>query len=322
MPKGYWTDERIQEEANKFSERKAFKKNSSAYWAAVSKGILDRVCSHMPAVSNRPYTLEEIIEIANKCKTKIEFIKNNVSAYNAARKRDDYEDIVKHMKVLQRKPYTIEEIKQEANKYDTPGKFQKECSSGYAAALNMGVLKQVCSHMHKVYESWTIEKIQKEADKYKYRGEFQKNSPRAWQTAQRMGILNEICNKMEILSGESLPEIELFDVLSSIYPEIRKLRDRKVNIENKPYIKGFDIDMFILSLNKGIEFDGTRYHSFEYMRTDKMKKGWPDEDVRNYHEIKDSWFASKGIQILHIKEEQWNKNKNACIRQCLDFLSK
>ena len=56
------------------------------------------------------------------------------------------------------------------------------------------------------------------------------------------------------------------------------------------------------------------------MRKDKGKKNWPDEDIRNYHEIKDSYFASKGIQVLHIKEENWNKDKEECIQRCLNFL--
>ena len=43
------------------------------------------------------------------------------------------------------------------------------------------------------------------------------------------------------------------------------------------------------------------------MRNDKGKKLWSDEDIRNYHEIKDAWFATKGIKILHIKEEEWTQ---------------
>jgi len=73
---------------------------------------------------------------------------------------------------------------------------------------------------------------------------------------------------------------------------------------------------------RGIEFDGTYYHSFEFMRKTTHKKSWPDEDIHNYHEIKDAWFASKGIQILHIKEEDWKLDKDQCIKKCLQFLDK
>jgi hypothetical protein len=38
--------------------------------------------------------------------------------------------------------------------------------------------------------------------------------------------------------------------------------DNKVKIKGKPYIHGFDIDIFIPELNIGIEFDGGYYHTF------------------------------------------------------------
>ena len=92
-------------------------------------------------------------------------------------------------------------------------------------------------------------------------------------------------------------------------------------IPNKPYIYGFDIDIFVPELMRVIEFDGIYWHSFEQMRNDKRKAKWSDEDILNYHEIKDDYFASKGITILHIKEEDWLKDKKACINTCLKFLN-
>lgn len=123
------------------------------------------------------------------------------------------------------------------------------------------------------------------------------------------------------LNGISKAEIELSDAIKKVHSDVRKKRDRKVKIECKPYIKGFEIDIFIPALNKGIEFDGTYYHSFDRMRADPDKIKWSDDDIRNYHPIKDSWFSSIGIQILHIKEVDWNMDKEACIKRCLDFLA-
>ena len=119
----------------------------------------------------------------------------------------------------------------------------------------------------------------------------------------------------------SKAEKELFDLMKNIYSDVKKIRS-KVRDEAKPHIKRFEIDIFIPSLMKGIEFDGTRWHSFEIMRKSENKRKWSDEDIRNYHEIKDAWFLSKGIQILHIKEEDWNKDKADCVKRCLEFLSK
>ena len=124
------------------------------------------------------------------------------------------------------------------------------------------------------------------------------------------------------LHGISKAELELFNVIKNIYPNARKKRDGKVKIEGKSHIKGFEIDIFIPELNIGIEYDGDYYHSYEYMRADPDKSRWSDEEVLNYHGLKDDWFATKGIQILHIKESEWIADKEDCIRRCLNFLPK
>ena len=91
-----------------------------------------------------------------------------------------------------------------------------------------------------------------------------------------------------------------------------------VKIKNRPNIHGFEIDVFVPRLNKGIEYDGSWPHSFEGLKRGRSK--WSDDDIQNYHKLKDDWFASKGIKILHIKEKDWKKDKQACIDKCLKFL--
>jgi len=57
------------------------------------------------------------------------------------------------------------------------------------------------------------------------------------------------------------------------------------------------------------------------MRNDSQKALWSDNDIHNYHQLKDDWFATKDIQILHIKEEDWNVDREGCIKRCLNFLN-
>lgn len=68
----------------------------------------------------------------------------------------------------------------------------------------------------------------------------------------------------------------------------------------------------------GIEFDGKYWHSAKGLK--RSRKHWPEEDIINYHEIKDNYFLSQGIQILHIKEEDWHINRSLCISQIEQFL--
>lgn len=116
----------------------------------------------------------------------------------------------------------------------------------------------------------------------------------------------------------SLPETVLFDSIKEKYPSTKRLRECNVKIKDKPHIKGFEIDIFIPHLNKGIEFDGKYWHSYKGLR--RSRGHWPDEDVLNYHEIKDKYYLSKGIKILHVREIDWIIDSKSCIDKCLLFL--
>ena len=53
LPRNYWTKERVQKEANKYTSRTKFLNAAkSAYGAAQSNGWLDEVCQHMTVVDH------------------------------------------------------------------------------------------------------------------------------------------------------------------------------------------------------------------------------------------------------------------------------
>lgn len=120
-------------------------------------------------------------------------------------------------------------------------------------------------------------------------------------------------------TNTSKAEKELLSHIGGIHGDARSKRFSKLIIDNKPHINRFDIDIFVPSLNKGIEFDGTYWHSDKGLK--RSRSHWPDCDIKDYHEIKDNYFLSIGIQILHIKEEDWIKDKEACLKRCLEFLA-
>ena len=212
-------------------------------------------------------------------------------------------------------------LKEEALKYNTRTEFQNKNKGAYLSAYRKGFLDMVCAHMKVIYNSWTHDNISTEALKYKTRTEFQNNCGGGYMYAINNGILDQICSHMGLSGTTSGPEKELLLIIRNFYSSAKKIRDRKVKIETKPYIKGFEIDIFVPEINKGIEFDGRHYHSFEFMRKDKFKTQWSDIDIQHYNSIKDDWFASKGIKILHVKEQDWILNKESCIKKCLDFLN-
>ncbi len=72
-------------------------------------------------------------------------------------------------------------------------------------------------------------------------------------------------------------------------------------IEN--YRDKFELDIFIPSLNFGIEFDGLYWHS------DKFRNKF-------YHIEKTLYFKEKGIDIIHIFEDEWD-NKQEIVKSII-----
>ena len=126
------------------------------------------------------------------------------------------------------------------------------------------------------------------------------------------------CPKCSFLGGNSKMEQELCEAIKLYYPTVKKAKMRNIHIKAKPHIKGFDIDIYLQDRKLGIEFDGTYFHSFEGLK--RGYKKWPLTDLKNYHKIKDEYFKSIGISILHISESEWIKDRIACIDKCLLFL--
>jgi hypothetical protein len=269
-------------------------------------------------------------KLALKCKTRTEFLTKYKKAYIAAYRLRILDKICSHMTRLVRKDWTFCELLAESKKYVCKNEFAKNSSGAYQAAKLRGILKEICSHMPKRKNTsgenspvfkWSDEKLQKEALKYKTRVDFQLGSPSAYRISANKHILDKICSHMKKSVGTSRQEQELFDILKKKYSYLIK-KNFKVKVSGKPYIKGFQVDILDLKNKKGIEFDGKYHHSEEFLIKSKRKSGWTEEEAKNYHKIKDeALFDCYQIRLLHIKEQDWNKNKQECIDKCIEFLS-
>lgn len=315
-------------------------KEWSKYVILQRRGLLDMACKHMNKKEmigeNHPkfkHTNESLTQKAAKCKTPKEFREKYPSEYILAHNREIFDKITTHF--VSSNPagenhanskYTNKEIFDIASTYKTLPELIEKHYDVYQTSRTRGIFKEITAHMPKlVGENHPLAKhkdceIVEIGSKYKTPYEFLQNDYNLYCRAFRRNLLNKIPFPDSPYVNSSAMEKELFDIVNNIVDNTKKLKDRKVKIEGKPYIKGFDIDIFAPSLNLGIEVDGAWWHSFECMRKQKGKRKWSDEDIHNYHEIKDAWFASKGIIILHIKEGEWLENKQACINKCLMFL--
>ena len=73
------------------------------------------------------------------------------------------------------------------------------------------------------------------------------------------------------------------------------------------------LDFYVKDINKAIEFQGTYWHSERNTRDNFS----PEKDIIREKQIIDSI----GCKILNIKEQDFYKNKQKTIQECLNFLT-
>lgn len=82
---------------------------------------------------------------------------------------------------------------------------------------------------------------------------------------------------------------------------------------------GYYLDVFVPELNKGVEFNGTYWHSFEALKR-KSANGWTISEIKKYHENKRKHFLKYGISYLNVRESDWDDNREECLKKILAFL--
>jgi len=93
--KGYWSFDKVKDEALKYTTRNDFNKLSkSAYLSAYRNGWLDEVCSHMKI---NDYGFDRVKEEALKFSTRSEFRNKSNSYYNSAHRNGWIDDVCSHM---------------------------------------------------------------------------------------------------------------------------------------------------------------------------------------------------------------------------------
>ena len=187
-----WSIETILITARLYEKREDFLKlNPSAYRGLVKRKALSRLDEVFPPLKSKPWnywTLDLILNIAQKYPTKKEFKRNNRCAYEALKNKKQTALLNKIFPDEIHKGYWMEKenVIKEARKYKTRTDFQKECSSAYSSAIKMGWLDEACSEMisdRKPYGYWQKkENVIAEIKKYKTLNDFSKNAVGAYAT--------------------------------------------------------------------------------------------------------------------------------------------
>jgi len=152
-PNGYWTLERLQVEALKYSSRQEFQqKSGAAYKAAGEQKCRDKICSHMHKVKQPKgyWTFESLQAEARKYDNKVDFRTQSNSAFLTATRKKLLDQICSHMEPgkLPNGYWLVKaNCAAEALKYTNRRAFSIGNSSAYHGADSNGWLDEICSHM-------------------------------------------------------------------------------------------------------------------------------------------------------------------------------
>lgn len=215
--------------------------------------------------------------------------------------------------------WTFDRCKEDALKYNSLIEWRKKSNSSYLISGRNNWKKNISSHMKRPKNhnfKWSLENCILDAKKHKTKQSWRESKNSGYTVAKRNKWLDLCCRHMESYGGTSKKEIDIFEIVNN---KISSIRGKRFRVTNEIYkAKCFELDIYIPELNKGIEFDGKYWHSLSSLQ--KRFPNWSLTDVSRYHELKDGFFQSIGIEVVHVKEEDWLKNKQLEVTKILNFI--
>lgn len=146
---GFWTPEKVIEEAKKYETKGQFCVNSSgAYDAAKRFGIMKIATKNMIVGPKRKWNESTLTEEAAKYQNKTEFRNKFSWAVTVAKELGIYDKITSHMD--RRGGWTKEEVKLEASKYRRRVDFKRGNEKLWQFASKRPYYEEICSHMTRV----------------------------------------------------------------------------------------------------------------------------------------------------------------------------
>jgi hypothetical protein len=115
------------------------------------------------------------------------------------------------------------------------------------------------------------------------------------------------CPLCKCINNGSKVEKKVLNYVKSIYDGIIIENTRKI-IKNYWTNQGLELDIYLPELNKAIEFNGVYWHNNDYRR-------WLDE-------MKKKQCIQKSIDLLVIREDNWYKDNNSCLKEIEFFINK
>lgn len=267
------------------------------------------------------WTKEAIIKDSLKYTSIKQWGISSPGAYGAFYRLKLPRHLIGHMKRKDKVLWDLDMLLKDALKYSTRAEWCEKSFKAYHFAYENGLLEQIYRHLPPASKirKWSKEAIRKDALKYKTRSSWCANSPGAYDAAKNGKFLDEVCEHMSKISGFSKPERDVFLIIKDTYPKAQA----NIKFQNKDpnhSAKKLELDIYIPELRKGIEFNGSYWHTPQGLKRGRPK--WSDASIANYHEYKEQFFKNRGIEILTITEAEWKIKKDECISRIMAFLSR
>lgn len=152
-PNGYWTKERVLNDAQKYNSRSIWQKeSSSAHTMAKRNGWYDEAVKHMPLlVEHGKWTKESVLESAKKYTHIVDWQRDFPGAYGKALKSKWLHEATTHMTPSPRvSKWTKEEVLADAKLYNTKVEWHKAPGNAARVAIKNGWHEEATKHMHQV----------------------------------------------------------------------------------------------------------------------------------------------------------------------------
>ena len=197
-------------------------------------------------------------------------------------------------------------------------KLELQCSKGHKFKMSFTNLRLnkgcfVCFGKKKLTHEYVKGQIEKESYKL-LSNEYENNHiklkiqcPKGHKFKMRWNNfqIGQRCPECWEETSHSKPEKEVLEIVKSFTNKLVMENDR-TQIINPKTGKNLELDVYIPALDKAIEFNGTYWHSSNYMKYKDEQKIIQCED--------------KGINLMIIEEQDWINNKKECVNNIHSFI--
>lgn len=193
FPKGWWTKERIFEEAKKYSSKSDFHKFASqAYKIALKEGWIEEM-DWFPERKIK-WTKEAVFEESKKYSTRSEFQDNSTKAYLLARENGWIHEMPWIKTPTYEVIWTYDMVIAESRKYKSRSEFRESAPKAYRLASDNGWLDEMTwlIKVRRKDSPWTKAAVFEEGRKYTKRSHFKRGSSIPYRIAREHGWLDEM----------------------------------------------------------------------------------------------------------------------------------